>query len=142
MGMHCPITGVNIPRFLIMSVIGFLFLFGYDYLVHHVLLMDTYEQTTDLWRNPETMQDFFPLMLARQLIVTMIIGYIFTRNFEGRGICEGLRFGLPIGLLLGTEAASAYIWLPISQELALSWFASSVGMGLGLGVIFSLIYKK
>ena len=66
MGMHCPITGVNIPRFLIMSIVGFLFLFGYDYLVHHVLLMDVYEQTTNLWCSPDTMQDFFPLMLARQ----------------------------------------------------------------------------
>lgn len=142
MTMHCPITGCNIPRFLIMIIAGFAFLFGYDYVVHHILLMDLYEQTSDMWRPMEEMESFFPFMLARQVLLVTIIGYIFTRNFEGKGIGEGIRFGIPIGLLLALEMASSYIWMPIPLNLALSWAAGGLGTGIALGVIFALIYKK
>ena len=138
----CPISGINIPRFLAMIVVGYAFLFGFDYVVHHILLMDLYEQTESLWRPTESMGDYFPIMIARNILLIMVIGYIFTRNFEGKGIMEGIRFGLPMGVLLAVMMASSYIWMPIPTELALGWAASGLGMGLGFGIIFSLIYKK
>ncbi|MCB1532927.1 MAG: hypothetical protein KDJ35_08675 [Alphaproteobacteria bacterium] len=142
MGMHCPITGINIPRFLISAIAGFLFLFGFDYLVHHIWLNDAYVAHIDLWRPAETMEGFYPYMIARQVLLVVLIGYIFTLNFEEKGLMEGVRFGIPVGLLLGLVMASSYIWMPITQELALGWLAGGLGSGLGLGIIFALLYKK
>jgi len=138
--MHCPCTGINIPRFLACVIAGYAFLFGFDFLVHHILLMDLYTQTADLWRPEEDMN--FSLMIARNLLLIIIVGYIFTRNFEDKGLKEGLRFGLPMGLLLAIMMAASYVWMPVPMELALGWACSGLGMGLGLGIIFSLIYKK
>lgn len=142
MTMHCPISGVNIPRFLIASIAGFLFLFGFDYLVHHIWLNEAYVEHVDLWRPAENMESFYPYMIARQILLVWLIGYIFTRNFEEKGLLEGIRFGLPVGLLLGLIMASSYIWMPITSELALGWLVSGIGTGLGLGIIFALLYKK
>lgn len=138
----CPVTGINIPRFLLASVIGFIFVFGYDYLVHHVLLMETYETTADLWRAPETMEQFFPYMLGYQALYVIFLGFIFTRNFEGKGIMEGVRFGIALGLLLALCNAAAYIWMPIPLNLALAWGGCAIGSAIGIGVIFALLYKK
>ena len=140
--MHCPITGINIPRFLLALVAGFAFKFGFDFVVHQNILKDLYEQTADLWRPHENMEECLPIMMSYSVLLVGIIGYIFTRNFEGKGIMEGLRFGLPMGILLALMMSSSYIWMPIPIELAIGWAASGLGLGLGIGVIFALLYKK
>jgi len=126
--MHCPFTGINIPRFIIATLAGFIFVFGLDYIVHQNLLTDLYDITSSFWRAPESMQSIFP--------------YIFTRNFEGKGIKEGIRFGMPFGLLFALFMGSSYLWMPIPLELALSWAISGLATGFGLGIIFSLTYRK
>lgn len=140
--MHCPITKTNIPRFLLSVAVGFIFVFGLDYLVHENLLMDLYEQTASLWRPVESMEEFFPLMIARTLLLVAIPAYIYTRNHEGKGIMEGIRFGIPLGLLFALFMSASYIWMPIPLELAIGWAISGLTIGLGLGIIYSLTYKK
>jgi hypothetical protein len=139
--LKCPISGVNIPRFLLSVIAGFAFIFAYDFIVHGQLLMPTYLETPQLWRTPEDMQAHFGWMAMTQVLLALITAFIFTRNFEGKGIGEGLRFGGMIGFLLGVSMAGSYAWMPISMNLALSWLASGVVMGLGLGVIYSFTYR-
>lgn len=138
--LHCPCTGINIPRFLGCVIAGYAFLFGFDYVVHHILLMDIYTQTMDLWRPEEEMS--FPLMIAYNVLLVAILGFIFTRNYEEKGIGEGLRFGVSMGALLALMNAASYIWMPIPLELALGWGGAGLGAAIGIGIIFSLIYKK
>jgi hypothetical protein len=140
--MHCPCTGTNISRFVLALAAGFAFKFGFDFIVHQKILMDLYTQTQDLWRPHDDMSKCLPIMLGFNLLLVGIVGYIFTRNFEGKGIMEGVRFGVPMGLLLALMMSSSYIWMPIPIELAMGWAASGLGLGLGLGIIFALLYKK
>ena len=140
--MHCPFTGINIPRFIIATLAGFIFVFGLDYIVHQNLLTDLYDITSSFWRAPESMQSIFPLVILRTLLLVTVTAYIFTRNFEGKGIKEGIRFGMPFGLLFALFMGSSYLWMPIPLELALSWAISGLATGFGLGIIFSLTYRK
>lgn len=140
--MHCPITGINIPRFILSLVAGFIFVFGFEFAVHAHLLADLYEQTAELWRPDDTMEPFFPLMILRTLLFVAIPAFIYTRKHEGKGIMEGVRFGIPLGLLLALMASSTYIWMPIPLELAGAWAAADFVIGLTLGVIYALTYKK
>ena len=132
--MHCPVCGVNIPRFLLSTIIGFAFLFGTDYVIHQNLLMSLYEQTSELWRPTETMMDFFPLMLGAQFLMSAITAMIFTRNYEGKGIMEGVRFGFLLGLLFALMMSMSYIWIPIPLALAGGWALAGLFQGFGLGV--------
>jgi hypothetical protein len=140
--MHCPITGINIPRFLLSVITGFIFIFALDFIVHGNLLNTLYEQTPQLWRDPEVMMGFFPYMLGTQFLIALITAFIFTRNYEGKGITEGLRFGVVLGLLMGVLMSGSFAWMPISTTLAASWFGSGALTGLGLGLIFALTYRK
>ena len=123
-------------------VAGFILLFVSDYVIHQILLMGLYEQTANLWRSPETMMDFFPLMLGSQFLMSAITAMIFTRNYEAKGIIEGARFGLLLGLLFALMMSMSYIWMPIPLALASSWGAAGFLQGLGLGIAFALTYRK
>lgn len=137
---HCPISGVCIKRFWLSVVAGFAFAFTFDWIVNAYFMMDLYDRTPQLWRSDAEMQDTVWVIWLYEFLVVLLTAFIFTRNYEGRGFSEGLRFGALIGLLFGVEMAASYAWMPISGTLALAWFASGVVKGLGLGVIFALTY--
>lgn len=136
----CPISGLHKKRFPLIVLAGFAFTFVYEFLLHGNILMGMYEQTSHLWRAEEDMK--MGLMMLNQFLTTAILAFIFTRNYEGKGLCEGIRFGVMMGLLMGVMSAAAYIWTPIPGALAVGWFLGGLGWGLGLGIIFSLLYKK
>ena len=123
-------------------VVGYIFTFLYEMFFHGKVLVPTYEETPQLWRPHESMEEFFPLMAVFGITFVIVLAYLFTRNYEGKGIGEGLRFGTYTGFLFGIWAASFYCWMPISAELAGAWFGVTFLELLGLGVIFSLIYRK
>lgn len=137
----CPITGANVPKLLLSIIAGYAFVFAFDMALHVGLLMDTYLTTPQLWRTEADMEQvrwWGTLMAVLKVVIT---AFIFTRNFEGKGLCEGLRFGAMIGALLGVEMAASYAWMPISMDLALAWLAGGFVQGLGLGVIYSFTYR-
>lgn len=139
--LKCPITGVNVPRFLLAALAGFAFIYVYDYVLHVMILMDSYLETPQLWRSEEDMMAHGWWMYLTQFLTALITALIFTRNYEGKGIAEGLRYGAMIGALMGVIMAGSYAWMPISMALALSWLAGGFVMGLGLGVLYALLYR-
>ncbi len=133
---------MNIKRFAICSLVGFAFVFAYEFVIHGILLVPTYEQTPQLWRPMKEYESFMPLATTMQLLTTAVLCFIYTRHYEGKGLGEGMRFGIMMGLLLGLMQFSSYAWMPISMMLAGSWLVVTLVKTIGLGVIFSLIYKK
>lgn len=133
---------MNKQRFTFCVLAGFIFIFAFDFLLHGILLKPSYEQTANLWRSPEVMQEFFGWMLAVQFGITAVLAYIFTRNFENKGITEGIRFGFMIGLFSGISQFGMYAYMPIPISLAIASFTGAVIEFIGLGIIFSLLYKK
>lgn len=138
----CPVSGVNIMRFGLTVLAGFVFIFAYDYLVHASFLMPFYEETPQLWLDADTMGDRFWWMILMQILVVKFSAFIFSRNFEGRGIGEGLRFGAMLGALLAVLMMMPYAYMPISMTLALLWGVAEFFRGLGLGLIFALVYRR
>lgn len=133
---------MNVPRYVGCAIAGFAFTFIFDFLFHGQFLMSTYEQTPELWRSQESMQEFFPVMMMCQFLFAAAFAYIFTLNYEGKGLGEGVRFGLPMGVLIGIGQFTTYAYMPISLNLALMWFGGAVIWVIGLGVIFASIYKQ
>ncbi|MCI5060309.1 MAG: hypothetical protein MRY79_04470 [Alphaproteobacteria bacterium] len=133
---------MNKQRFALSVIAGFVFIFAYEFLVHGILLLPTYETTPHLWRAPEEMGDYSIFMFAMQFLMSAVLCFIFTRNFEDKGIGEGARFGAMMGLLLGLAMFASYAWMPISIGLALGWLVTTFVEIVILGVIFSLLYKK
>lgn len=142
MNKKCPVSGVNMPRFFLMVIAGFLVAFGYDFVVHGHLLMEEYQSTMALWRTPTQMEVYFPFSLMMTFVYVFVLGFIFTRNYEGKGPKEGMRFGFYLGSLVGVMQFSFYAYMPISMTLAGGWLAATIVQAMILGVVFSLIYTE
>jgi hypothetical protein len=133
-------------KWLMASVIAFVITFVYDWLVHGGILMDTYKSTASLWRPESEMQAMMPLCFAKHALMAVVFAALFmrwkcTQTFGAlfSSMCpvrKGFYFGAGIGLLLGINAASAYLWQPIPQSLAISWLvAEVVKWGLTGGIL-------
>ncbi len=118
-----------------------IFFEAFSYMVDGVLLTSTYESLKDLWR-----PDMMSYMWVFQVI--MIVGaflfvFIFARGYEGKGIMEGVRFGLYIGIWMGLGFAyGTYAMISIPYSLAITWFFSTLVQYIVAGVITAAIFGK
>ena len=132
---------MNTKRYTLSVFVGFVFVFLFEFMFHGNILKSTYESTAELWRPEEEMEHFLHWMTLCQLGFVAALAFIFTRHYEGKGIPEGVRFGLMLGVLIGIGQFAVYSYMPISMGLALAWFGGAVVEMVGLGIIFSLLYK-
>ena len=131
---------MNTKRYVLAVVAVFVTVFVYEFLVHGVLLMDMYEQTADMWKPQE--ESSMLLMNFSQLAFAAVLVFIFTRNYEGKGAGEGVRFGLLIGLLLVAIELGVYCYLPVPMALWLAWIVIALGKGIISGLVAGLVYKN
>lgn len=133
---------MSIKRFFIAFIALFLFIFGYETLIHGVLLKSLYFETPTIWRNYDQMMSYAPFNTIIMGVIALWITFIFTQLFKEGGSKNGLRFGFYFGVLSGIQAAGAYYYLPISAMLAFCWFCAYVIESLIGGYLIGLIYRK
>ena len=131
---------MNMKRFMLAFVATFIFVFLFEWLWHGVLMTPVYEATEEVWRPPA--ESSMAFLTLSQLLYSLLIAYIFTRNYQANGIAEGLRFGLLMGLLVGSIQLGTYSYLPIPLSITLLWVLAEVLKGIGAGVILSLTYDE
>ena len=132
----------NIGRWGLCALLGFVFIFGYEYAVHGILLADIYSATSDLWRSADEMKDFYMYSTVLQIMSASALAYIFALNYEDKGLGEGWRFGVIFGVIFAILGAAPYAWMPIPEVLALFWAVAAFVKLIVLGLIFSLLYDE
>ncbi len=120
--------------FIVMQAIGFL--------IHGVMLDGMYNDLAASFRPKEQMDAMMWIMILSGTAVLFLFCYIFTKGYEGQGVVEGVRYGALMGLFLAfPTSVDAYVIYPLTQELAVIWFVTTlVGMMIA-GAIFAAIYK-
>ncbi len=118
----------------VMQVIG--------YLLHEVMLADTYAALADVFRPKEQIDSMMWIMMLSGTVGIFLFCYIFTQGYEGKGVIEGVRYGALMGVFLGLPTSvDAYVIYPITSELAVIWFVTTVVVLMIAGAIFAAIYK-
>ena len=75
-------------------------------------------------------------------IWTVIFTYIFVRGREGKGIMEGIRYGVLMGVFYNlTVAYDSFVIYPIPYSLALQWALGGIAITTIAGVVAALVYK-
>ena len=127
--------------------IGFIVIFVLwnilDFLIHGVLLAGTYAM-------PDVMRLFRPDMQQKMWIFYLVsiftsffITLIFSKWYRGRGISEGIQFGVYAGFLMATPMAySSYAMYPMPYYLAMQWFLYGMVHYIILGIVLSLVFGK
>ncbi len=130
---------MNIKRFLLSSVVGFIFMAIYEMLVHNIALIGVYDLTPQLWRTPEEMN--IALMMAGYALMTLLLVCLFAKQMNVRTAKQGAAAGLAVGLPLALAGAMSYVWMPISITLAACWFVATLVKVLIIGVITGSLYR-
>lgn len=134
---------MNAKRFIMAVVAAFAFVFVFEWVYHGVLLMDTYQATSDMWRPMgEEFSQYCAAKMASTFFMVFMMAYIFTCHYEGKGIGEGVRYGLYIGLLLAARDLGAYAYMPVEFSLVASWMLGALLTGLGAGATLAMVYRK
>lgn len=143
----CKMTACLIP----MAAV-FIFLNLYSMLVHGHLLMEEYTATASLWRTEEEMNALAPYWAAYYALFAMAATCLFKKMCKCKLSCNkggctptrcpiksgGTCFGLKLGIILGLGMASSYLYMPIPSSLAIKWFLTGLGEGLGIGIILGM----
>lgn len=133
---------MNVKRFLLSCLAVYVVAQVLGFLVHEVFLADTYASLSGVWRPEAEMASKMGLMFLTSAVWTVLFCFIFTRGYEGKGLMEGVRYGLLIGVFFGVPFSyESWVIYPIPLSLAHIWAISSVAMCVVYGVIVALIYR-
>ncbi len=136
------LKNVNRKR-LVMTVFAvFVFIFISDFVIHGVILSDTYKQTASLWRPEQEMHSYMLWMMIGQFLVAKFFSTLFARGYEGGGAMEGFRFGVLASPLLVAPSFVSYAVTPMPQFLLWAWVGLGLIQGLLAGVVAGLVYKR
>jgi heme/copper-type cytochrome/quinol oxidase subunit 2 len=131
---------MNWKRFFWAFVVVYVVFQGLGFLIDNVFLKGAYEELKNLWR-PQMMSRMW-LMYVVGLLVAFLFVYIFIKGREGKGIQEGVRYGILIWLFT-VVPFNLELWVifPIPHMLILKWLLFGLLTTLVGGVLAAAIYK-
>ncbi|MFA6540125.1 MAG: hypothetical protein WCT99_00840 [Bacteroidota bacterium] len=123
------------------SIAVFIAMNVFDFIVHGVILDSAYKETQALWR-PD-MQSLMWVYTIISLVGAFFFTFIFSKGFEGKGIAEGARYGLYIGIWMSIGMAyGTYAMIAIPYSMAVQWFIYGIIEYVIYGIIVALIFGK
>jgi len=109
------------------------------FLIHFVILGSTYQELQSVWR-PD-MESLMWVYHVLALIGAFFFTFIFSKGYEGKGVIEGVRYGLYIGIWMSSGMAyGSYAMIDIPYSLALQWFIYGVIAYVIYGVVLAMVY--
>ena len=119
--------------FILMLIVG--------YIVDTLIMGSTYESLKSLWRpDMESKMWIFYVVMVFQ---AFFFSFIFSKGYEGKGIAEGVRYGLYIGIWMSVGMAyGTYAMIAIPYSLALQWFIYGVIQYVIYGIALALVFGK
>ena len=134
---------MNTKSYAITSLVVFLYLFLINFLFHGLIMNSAYEPLLgSLLRAEGESGAFFVWMSVGYVVLGFLLCYVFVRGYEGRGIGEGVRFGLIVGALLSIPTRLIhYAVQPWPANIIISWIIGDLVIYIIAGVLMAMIYR-
>jgi hypothetical protein len=111
-----------------------------DGIVNLVILDSAYKSVSYLWRPASDMKLWIVPVVG--LFFSFFFTFIFSKGYEGKGVLEGARYGLYIGLMVALPMSyGAYAMMPIPYSLALQWFIYGTIEYVIAGMVLAMVFK-
>jgi len=112
-----------------------------DAIINMVILNSAYQATMSVWR-PDMMSKIWIFHLVT-LISSFFFAFIFSKGFENKGLIEGVRYGIYVGIWLSVgKAYGTYAMIAIPYSLALQWFIYGVLEYVIAGVVLAFVFGR
>lgn len=132
---------MNKQKFILSCICVFAFIFFYDWIMHDFVIKNLFEDSSSLWRIDEEIMSFLIWRIFGQLMLSVFFCLIFLHGYENKGVGEGARFGLLIGLLFTAPVFIQFSVQPLPTNLFLSWLVGGVLELILAGMILGAIYR-
>ncbi len=134
---------MNFPRVALAAIAAWVLYLGVSFVVHGVLLKDTYLQYVGVMRPEAQANAILPIGFCFALVGFFAFAYAYAKGYEGgNGVQEGLRFGVLVGILLCAFGSIwDYMMWPISAGLLIAWLVDFIVEFAIYGMVVGLIYK-
>ena len=134
---------MNFPRVALAAVAAWVLYLGMGFLVHAVLLKNTYMQYVGMMRPEAEANGILPIGFGVALVGFFAFSYAYAKGYEGSsGLQEGLRFGVLVGILLCCFGTIwEYMMWPVGERLLAAWLIDYIVEFSIYGMVVGLIYK-
>ena len=131
---------MNTKKFLLASFGVFVTTQILDFVIHNLILGSTYESIQGLFRTD--MADKMWVMYVTGIVFSLLFVHIFTKGYEGKGILEGVKYGLLIGLVVYFVGSfNQFVVYPVPYVLMWKWVIYGTLEMMAAGAVTALIYK-
>jgi hypothetical protein len=132
---------MDMKKTVIAVVAGFVLQMGGSYLLHSVILMNSYTATSDLWRTEDAMGHRMWVMIVAQFLFTLGAVLIYQRGVERKSpVGQGIRYGILLALVSVVPASLIeYVTVPIPHTIAFHWVLGEGVQCVLLGVLIAFI---
>jgi hypothetical protein len=114
----------------------------YGFLVYGQVLSGLFGQYPAVFRGLETQTAYLPAMFLGIFIGMLAVAWIYAKGYEGRGVLEGARFGVLVGVFnAGYVIGTDYGILNIGRRLAGSMALAGLVEWLIVGVVVAAVSK-
>jgi hypothetical protein len=114
-----------------------------DLIIHGFLLKSYWEseEMMKIWR-PDMDQKMW-IYYVVYIFVSFFFVLIYSKWQKGRGIIEGIQYGVYAGFMMSVPAAySTYVMIAIPYSIAVQWFIYGMIQYIIFGILVALIYGK
>jgi hypothetical protein len=131
---------MNWKRFWVAGLVTYAVVEAMDLLINEVFMKSANESLKGLWR-PNMMSRMW-VMYVVGVFMALLFTYIFVKGREGKGIAEGVRYGIIIWLFASVPMnVSMWVLLPIPHIIVLRWMLFGLLEMLVAGILVAVIYK-
>src|SRR5512138_3131494 len=135
---------MNLSRVALAAFVAWLAFCGLGYLSHAVLMKDLYLAHSLIMRSESEANAYLPLAFGVALVGFFAFSYAYAKGYEGgRGVQEGLRFGVLIGLMVvGFSIVWDYMTYPLSRTFFLAHVVDYIVEYAIYGMIVGAVYRR
>ncbi|HNX23611.1 MAG TPA: hypothetical protein PKG60_06155 [Spirochaetota bacterium] len=131
---------MNIKRFAAGGFAIFIIFQICDFIIHNLILGEIYMSMMNVWR-PDMMSLMW-IMYLTTFIMSYLMMFVFVKGYEGRGILEGVRFGIILGLMISVSGAFyQYAVYPLPFSLIIQWAIYGLIEFILAGIAAAAIYR-
>ena len=122
-------------------IVAFIFIFGFGFVWHGMLMKDAYMETAALWRtDPDFNRHFWILLLGHVVVAFAFTGlYVSKVGMQSAGV--GFGYGICFGIFCVGLDLIRFAVEPLTARILWMWIAGSLISFAILGALVGAIYK-
>jgi len=131
-------------KFFLTVILVFVTLEVTNYIIYQVIMAPTFQdpELTKAFRPEGEMAGKMWIAFLMDLVWSFFFVFFFSKGYENRGIMEGVRFGIYIGLFYSMVVSyQSYVFYPLPYSFVLSMFLWGVLQCIICGIVAALVFK-